>query len=144
VETYLSSDFLGEHGKRRRVILEEIDSDIFMLALEYMYTLLTPVALPTSRVIELLVVTNTIGLAPLKAWCETTLADRMMYDSSVDVWELVRLVKTIRAEALEAACLQEIANRGRRFADGADLSLVVETVGEVLERKLVRKYNHEN
>ena len=112
VEAYLSTDLLGAHGNRRRVILREIDSEIFMLALEYMYALLTPTALPTSRVVELLIATNSVGLEPLKAWCESALADRMVYDSSVDASELLRLARTIGAGTLEAACLREIATRG--------------------------------
>ena len=112
VEEYLCIDLLGAHGNRRRVILREIDSEIFMLALEYMYALLTPTALPTSRVVELLIATNSVGLEPLKAWCESALADRMVYDSSVDASELLRLARTISAGTLEAACLREIATRG--------------------------------
>ena len=112
VEEYLSTDLLGDHGRRRRVILRDIDSGVFMLALEYMYALLTPTALPTSRVVELLIATNSVGLEPLKAWCESALADRMVYDSSVDASELLRLARTISAGTLEAACLREIATRG--------------------------------
>ena len=111
VEEYLSTDLLGDHGRRRRVILRDIDSGVFMLALEYMYALLTPVGLSTTRVAELLLATNSIGLEPLKSWCETTLADRMKYDLSLGAPELLRVAKSIGAGALEAACVQEIADR---------------------------------
>ena len=91
--------------------MRDIDSGVFMLALEYMYALLTPVGLSTTRVAELLLATNSIGLEPLKSWCETTLADRMKYDLSLGAPELLRVAKSIGAGALEAACVQEIADR---------------------------------